>query len=120
MFGDMVNTLETRHEALDWEMACRGRRWRPWRYGRIDPVEAAQHQPWQRFEREAPNELWQMDFKGHFPLLVGRCHPFTVLDDHSRFCLGLEACANERGETVRGQLVAIFRRYGLPIAIVAD
>lgn len=91
-----------------------------WRYGRIDPVEAAQHQPWQRFEREAPNELWQMDFKGHFPLLVGRCHPFTVLDDHSRFCLGLEACANERGETVREQLVAIFRRYGLPIAIVAD
>jgi hypothetical protein len=25
--------------------------------------------PFQRFEREALNELWQMDFKGHFPLL---------------------------------------------------
>jgi transposase InsO family protein len=90
------------------------------RHGRIDPVEAARHQPWQRFERQAPNELWQMDFKGHFPLLVGRCHPFTVLDDHSRFCLGLEACADERTGTVRERLTGIFRRYGLPIAIVAD
>ena len=90
------------------------------RYGRIDPTAAAQHQPWQRFERLLPNELWQMDFKGHFRLLAGRCHPFTVLDDHSRFCLGLEACGDEQTETVRRQLTGIFRRYGLPMAIVAD
>src|SRR6185312_1463125 len=25
-------------------------------------------QPFQRFERSAPNELWQVDFKGHFAL----------------------------------------------------
>ena len=37
----------------------------------------------------SPNDLWQMDFKGHFPLTRGRCHPLTVLDDHSRFALGL-------------------------------
>jgi transposase InsO family protein len=90
------------------------------RHGRISPEDRAQHQPWRRFERLAPNELWQMDFKGHFPLLDGRCHPFTVLDDHSRFCLGLEACADERTETVRQQLTSIFRRYGMPSAIVAD
>jgi len=90
------------------------------RHGRIDPSEALKHQPWHRFERPAPNELWQMDFKGHFSLLKGRCHPFTVLDDHSRFCLGLQACANEQGTTVQERLIAIFRRYGLPAAIVAD
>ena len=90
------------------------------RHRRIDPAEAAKHQAWQRFERQAPNELWQMDFKGHFGLLAGRCHPFTALDDHSRFCLGLEACGDEQGETVRGKLTAIFRRYGLPSGIVAD
>ena len=28
-----------------------------------------------RFEAEAPNDLWQMDFKGHFATLEGRCHP---------------------------------------------
>lgn len=90
------------------------------RHGRIDPSEAVKHQTWQRFERPAPNELWQMDFKGHFSLLQGRCHPFTVLDDHSRFCLGLQACANEQAATVQERLTAIFRRYGLPAAIVAD
>lgn len=90
------------------------------RHGRIDPAERAKHRPWQRFEREAPNELWQMDFKGHFPLTQGRCHPLTVLDDHSRFALGLEACGDEQGETVRQRLTAIFRRYGLPDRMIMD
>jgi transposase-like protein len=46
--------------------------------------------PFLRFERAAPNELWQMDYKGHFPFFDGvRCHPLTVLDDHSRFSLVL-------------------------------
>ncbi len=90
------------------------------RHGGIDPQEAAKHSPWQRFEHEAPNKLWQMDFKGHFPISSGRCHPLTVLDDHSRFALGLEACGDERGETVKERLTAIFRRYGLPERILAD
>ena len=42
----------------------------------------------ERFEHEAPNDLWQMDFKGHVALTPGRLHPLTVLDDHSRFCAG--------------------------------
>jgi transposase InsO family protein len=75
---------------------------------------------WQRFETAAPNALWQMDFKGHFPLSQGRCHPLTVLDDHSRYCLGLAACADERGSTVKEQLTRVFERYGLPERILAD
>ena len=49
------------------------------RHGRIDPAEGPKHRSWQRFEHQAPNDLWQMDFKGHFPLTRGRCHPLTVL-----------------------------------------
>ncbi len=91
------------------------------RHGRIDPQESIKHRPWQRFEAEAPNQLWQMDFKGHFPLTNGgRCHPLSVLDDHSRFCLGLQACGNERRETVQDRLTAIFRRHGLPEQLLAD
>ena len=90
------------------------------RHGRIDPAEGLTHRPWQRFERQTPNELWQMDFKGHFPLTRGRCHPLTVLDDHSRFALGLQACGNEQGETVQERLTAIFRRYGLPNTMLMD
>ena len=74
----------------------------------------------QRFERSRPNELWQMDFKGHFALAQGRCHPLTVLDDCSRFNLCLAACGNEQGETVQGHLRAAFRRYGLPEWIIVD
>jgi transposase InsO family protein len=91
------------------------------RHGRIDPQESIKHRPWQRFEAEAPNQLWQMDFKGHFPLINGeRCHPLSVLDDHSRFCLGLQACGNERRETVQCRLTAIFRRYGMPEQLLVD
>jgi hypothetical protein len=61
-----------------------------------------------------------MDFKGHSPLVQGRCHPLTVLDDHSRFALGLEACPDEQGETVRGRLATIFRRYGLTDCMIMD
>jgi len=91
------------------------------RHGLVDPQESAKHRPWQRFEHEAPNQLWQMDFKGHFATQRGgRCHPLTVLDDHSRFALGLEACANEKGTTVQQKLTGIFRRYGLPERMTMD
>lgn len=75
---------------------------------------------WQRFCHEAPNDLWQLDFKGHRPMRTGRCHPLTVLDDHSRFLLGFVACANEQDATVRAALTALFRRYGVPWCILTD
>ncbi len=78
-------------------------------------------QAFQRFERERPNELWQMDFKGHFGLGAGgRCHPLTVLDDHSRYALVLQACGNEQGQTVQEQLRQAFRSYGLPQSMLMD
>ena len=91
-----------------------------WRHGMIDPLEAAKHKPWKRFEYDEPNSLAQMDFKGHFAIGRGRCHPLTMLDDHSRFLLVLEACSNERTETVKGCLTTAFRRYGLPASILTD
>lgn len=90
------------------------------RHGRIDAAQSSKHQPWQRFEHEQPNDLWQMDFKGHFALGAVRCHPLTVLDDHSRFNLCLRACADERGSTVQSHLTHTFQRYGLPQRIAVD
>jgi transposase InsO family protein len=91
------------------------------RHGRLDPRESEKHRAWQRFEAQAPNDLWQMDFKGHFPLVSGaRCHPLTVLDDHSRFCLGLRACGDEQGATVQEHLRSLFRGYGLPLRLLVD
>jgi hypothetical protein len=61
-----------------------------------------------------------MDFKGHFAMARGRCHPLTLLDDHSRYALEIGACANEQELTVRQRLTALFERYGLPHRILAD
>jgi len=90
------------------------------REGLIDMGESGKHRAFLRFESEAPNHTWQMDYKGHFPIGTGRCHPLTVLDDHSRFALGLIACDNERTETVQQALIALFRVYGLPWRFLTD
>jgi transposase InsO family protein len=75
----------------------------------------------QRFEMPAPNLLWQMDFKGWVRLgNDAQCHPLTVVDDHSRYDLCLQACADQRGDTVRDRLQGTFRHYGLPDAFFVD
>lgn len=90
------------------------------RHGLLDPAESVHHRAYQSFEHPVPNALWQMDFKGHFALGCGRCHPLTVLDDHSRFAIVLQACADEQTATVQAALIPAFRRYGLPAAILTD
>ena len=87
----------------------------------IAETSSAQHTKFKRFEHAAPNDLWQMDFKGHFPLRGHqRCHPLTIIDDHSRFSVGLEACARENFSTVQSALTNAFRRYGLPARMTMD
>lgn len=90
------------------------------RHGRISPQASQAATPWQRFEHEAANDLWQIDFKGHFPTGQQRCHPLTVLDDYSRFNVVLEALCDERLTSVQPVLQRAFERYGLPGRINAD
>ena len=93
------------------------------RHGRSSaPVPPKQNdEPLCRFEKEEPNLLWQMDFKGWVSLLdETRCHPLTILDDHSRYSLCLKACDNQQTETVRGHLETAFREHGLPLALYVD
>ena len=91
------------------------------RYHRIDLEESRKREAFIRFEYDEPNQLWQMDFKGHFRLLDGEyCHPLTIVDDHSRFLVGLKACPNERALTVQKQLSQVFEQYGLPQRILTD
>jgi transposase InsO family protein len=86
----------------------------------LDPQESQKHRAFHRFEKAAPNELWQMDFKGEFKLPQGRCYPLTVLDDHSRFALALKACAKNNSIITQAALIDVFRRYGLPDWITCD
>ncbi len=69
-----------------------------------------------RFERAKPNELWQMDFKGPY----GKCYPLAIIDDHSRYSLGLYALGSTGAQGVYGSLVGTFESYGLPVAMLMD
>lgn len=73
-----------------------------------------------RFERELPNQLWQMDFKGEYRKSRALVYPLTVIDDHSRFLVGLSPLENTKTETVQKTLVDIFENYGVPEAILTD
>lgn len=90
------------------------------RHDKIDPAESSKHQAFCSFEHPHPNALWQIDFKGHFAMRYGRCHPLTALDDHSRFNVLLKACPDEKTETVQQALIDTFRRYGLPDRMTMD
>jgi transposase InsO family protein len=90
------------------------------RHGLLNAEDSERSKAWIRFEHPYPNALWQMDFKGHFALPQGRCHPLTVLDDHSRFNVVLRALDNERGAGVQATLIDAFRRYGLPERMTMD
>jgi transposase InsO family protein len=90
------------------------------RAGKLEGPRSGEARSYCRFEHPEPNDLWQMDFKGHFALDRGRCHPLTLTDDHSRYALEIGACADERTATVQERLEGLFRRHGLPRRMLAD
>ena len=90
------------------------------RHDLLDQAISTAHKQRCRFEHAYPNALWQMDFKGHFAMSRGRCHPLTVLDDHSRFNLVLKACAAETRAAVEPALREAFEQYGLPDRMTMD
>lgn len=73
----------------------------------------------QRFERSAPNELWQMDFKSPkgWKAAAG---PLSVLDDHSRYVTVLQALGSTQEELVREQLENAFQSCGVPEGMLMD
>jgi transposase InsO family protein len=74
----------------------------------------------QRFEREKPNELWQLDFKGWIEIDRLRVSPLTLLDDHSRFLLALRPCTDLTMNTAWNVLWDTFGDYGLPETVLCD
>jgi transposase InsO family protein len=69
----------------------------------------------------ASNDVWCIDFKGHFRLGDGKyCYPLTVTDAASRYILACEAYHRINGDDVRAALEQVFRTYGLPGAMRFD
>lgn len=77
--------------------------------------------PYKRFEKSEPNEMWQADFKGDFGMLNGnRCHPLSIIDDCSRFCINADAKGNQQLSGVKDSFIAAFREYGMPYSLLCD
>jgi transposase InsO family protein len=73
----------------------------------------------ERFERGAPNQLWQMDFKSPvgWDAPVG---PLSVLDDHSRYAIALQGTWSTRAEPVKQWLIEAFESCGVPDEMLMD
>jgi transposase InsO family protein len=89
------------------------------RHGRTTPTPVVPA-PMQRFERGAPNELWQCDFKGYLEVGRQRTWPFGLIDDHSRYLLALRPCADQTMATAWAVLWDVFGAVGLPESILCD
>jgi transposase InsO family protein len=72
-----------------------------------------------RFERAAPNQLWQMDFKGPkgWNEPVG---PLSVLDDHSRYVALLHRTGSTQAKGVQEALEKAFCECGVPDEMLMD
>jgi hypothetical protein len=73
-----------------------------------------------RFERSEPNDLLQADFKGPMGRAGQRDEPLTILDDHSRYALGVYALRDHKQESVERCFIEVFERYGKPRQLLVD
>ncbi len=111
---------------LEVVLAGRGMRVPEWTINRILKrhgavrVREVQGQARQRFARAEPNQLLQMDFKGEYPVAEGRCHPLSLLDDHSRYLVGLWPLPRVEAQGVKEALEGLFREQGVPQALLLD
>lgn len=75
--------------------------------------------PLQRFVRPAPNDLWQLDFKGPVEVARTRITPLTILDDHSRFLFACQPCEITFA-AAWAVLWDVFGEFGLPDSLLCD
>ena len=70
-----------------------------------------------RWQREHPNSLWQMDISDQ--KIEGK-YCFAVIDDCSRYCLGLIALNRVSTNIIIQILDTLFKTYGKPREILTD
>jgi len=87
--------------------------------GRVPP------RPGPRYERTRPNELWHVDIKGPFFInLGGRSYIKTwivgLVDDHSRFVIGLRILPEAKATPILAWLEECFELCGRPLELMSD
>lgn len=74
-----------------------------------------------KFERDFPNDLWQIDFKG-WDLFgrLGKLHLFAMMDDHSRYIVKAKWLRSDRAHYMLQILKDAFESCGLPNNMLID
>jgi transposase InsO family protein len=91
------------------------------RHGLVTPSATEVAPEVDRWERGEPNELWQMDLKAALRLPDGRkLYPVGILDDNSRFLVGLRLVPDQSDERILDCWIAAAREYGLPHQTLTD
>jgi transposase InsO family protein len=86
---------------------------------------SAPRRPGPRYERTKPNELWHIDIKGPFFIsLAGRGYIKTwlvgLVDDHSRFVIGLRILPEAKAAPILSWLEECFELCGHPLELMSD
>lgn len=67
------------------------------------------------------NDIWTIDYKGHFKMGNGRrCHPLTVCDSKTRCLLLNKGHYRETVKNVKEELIRLFLEYGQPNYLLSD
>ncbi len=78
-----------------------------------------------RYERSSPNSLWHIDIKGPFFIQLGREHYLKtwicgLVDDHSRFVLGLRIATTREVAPILAWLRDCIELCGRPLDLMSD
>lgn len=86
----------------------------------ISEEESLKRKPFQRFQKEHCNDMWQTDFKGEFLTADNKyCYPLTILDDSSRFSIKIACFPNTRNVVINSFKQA-FYEFGMPLSVLSD
>src|SRR5713101_2832911 len=78
-----------------------------------------------RYERSSPNSLWHIDIKGPFFIQLGKDHYlktwiFGLVDDHSRYVLGLRIATVRQITPILAWLRDCIELCGRPLEVMSD
>jgi transposase InsO family protein len=73
-----------------------------------------------RFERESPNDLWQIDATRVALGSGTAAWVMDIIDDHARFCLAARASTGPTGAAAWEAMEQALRHHGLPRQVLSD
>jgi transposase InsO family protein len=83
------------------------------------PAPAREHEP-RRFERAAPNQLWQSDIFTFRLRRAERLYACVFMDDHSRFVVGHSLAHHQKSALVMEAFERGIAAYGNPTEVLTD